>query len=222
MIDRAPASGQPGRNAQGSHLNRQPRVAEDHREDAGRKPDRFTQAVAGKVNLAASQGVVGPVQEGPRQPFLASCAEVIQREPIREISPEQDLEHSLGFVEIGSSGLEPVGFAARVPAHLDRRPGQPGDSPLTRNAEPEVPVQDIAVGGIESADVTMRLGPDRDGRASQGVAEGERLAEASRLADPVVGSQSARLDHARGHGPPVIVDHGRGAASQADPVVAVE
>src|SRR5436190_2183082 len=103
-----------------------------------------------------------------------------------------------------------------MPAHLDARPSQPGDVPPPRDAQPEIPVEDVAIGWVESADVLERGAPERDRRASQRVAADHGGGELTRPIHAIHRTEPAAPDPRLRHRLASLIDQVRGTGDQAN------
>ena len=165
---------------------------------------------------------MGPIQERSREPSVGRSAEHPGIGPVLQIDGKELFENSHRLVQVGGAGLESMRLAGRMPAHAHRRPGQPGDLPSPRDAEPEIPVEHVSIGRVESAEVVERGAAERHRRATERIPGGHLRGQLVGRQDAIDGSETASSDDGFGDGFAAIVDYLRCAGDQPDALVGLE
>ena len=89
---------------------------------------------------------------------------------------EDGVQKSSGFLQVVSPRLEAVGLAGRVPTDKDGGFVKlPRNGILARQPVPEFPIDHIAIGKIEAADISMRSAVRDDRRTTERILLPEQL-----------------------------------------------
>ena len=172
-----PPARQAGPHGQRRHLNAEPRIGAkgpDH--SRGREGPRACEAGSGQICLPVPKCVVRSVQEGAAQPSIRRLTASRCRKLSVVLSLEDGVQKSSGFLQVVSPGLEAVGLAGRVPSDKDGGFVKlPRNGILARHPVPEFPVDHIAIGRIEPADIRMRGAVRDDRRATERILLPEQL-----------------------------------------------
>ena len=160
-----PTSRQPGRHGQRRHLSAEPRIGTEGPDHSrGRESPCACEAGSRQIGLPVAKCLMRSVQESAAQTAIRGPSASRCRGLCVILLPEDGVQKSSGFLQVVSPRLEAVGLAGRVPADQDGGFVKfPRHGILARKPVPEFPVDHIAIGGIEAADVSM-CGTVRDDR----------------------------------------------------------